>query len=804
MTNNRLLLLMSFILAFTFGNAQDADLAISELGEWISSSDAEFSDEVEMYANHPESLFRREFVAEHRIKKATLLITAAGYYQASLNGERIGDVYLDPAWTDFSKRIYYSEFDLTEKIKKGENCLGVTIGNGFYNPLPMRMWGNLNLRNALTTGLPAFTAKLKLEYKNGKTKEIFTDDNWKFAYGPRLKNNVYLGEWYDARWEKKGWNSTGYNDSDWNTVSVVESPGGSLLPRFFPPIKITEKLSPVKVTRQENGLQMVDMGVNFAGTYKIRLKGKTGDTVSFRFGERIYDDGTLNPMTSVCGQIKREGTGGPGAPDIAWQADTYVFGEDQDIWYSPEFTFHTFRYMEISGLSYPLSVDDLQGLALNTAVEESNRFECSSDLLNKIQEISIRTFKSNLQGVQSDCPARERFGYGGDINAVAESFLYNFDMHTFYRKVILDWVDAMNDSSFVDTAPFVGLKYCGISWESAFLFLQDELLKNYNDTGIVRELYQLDLKWMEKADRLIPGLIVTEGLGDHESLIPVPVQITGTCHYLKAAKVMKEFAGLMNDRINEEKFAKLESAIRNELYENFWRNTDADLTKVNKQTLYAALLVSGVIPENEKQATVDSLVSAVNENGHGHFTTGIFGTYFILEALSQAGLSQMVFDIVNSPEFPGWGYMVENGATTLWETWKESDNVYSNCHPMFGSVSGWFFRWLGGIQQDANSIGYQHLYLVPQTPEGLSFVKTSYRTPYGFVRLEWNRKSNGDVVYKLTVPKGAKAVFKTKVDEHTKITILNGSKVKIPELNLADGFYLQNLDFGEYEIVKSR
>lgn len=784
---------------------QDMHSGLFERSKWISNCDVEWStDDVEMYTNHPAPLFRREFVVDSKLQKATLYITAAGYYQASLNGERIGDIYLDPAWTDFSKRIYFSEFDLTDNIKKGANCLGVTVGNGFYNPLPLRMWGNLNLRESLSTGIPAFTAVLKLEYENGSIKEISTDESWKFTNGPLLKNNVYLGEWYDARLEKEGWKSADYNDSEWNSVCVVESPGGELLSRFFPPIKISEKISPIKISSLENGVLIADMGVNFAGTYKVKLKGKSGDTISIRFGERLYDDGSLSPMTSVCGQIKRKGTGGPGAPDIAWQADTYVFGDDTEIWYSPEFTFHTFRYIEIDGLSYPLSKNDLQGLALNTAVEESNHFECSSDLLNKIQEISIRTFKSNLQSVQSDCPARERFGYGGDINAVAESFIYNFNMHTFYRKAIFDWVDAMNDSSFVDTAPFIGLKYCGISWESAFLFLQDDLLKNYNDTGIVRDMYSLDLKWMEKAARLIPGLIVTEGLGDHESLIPVPVQITGTCHYLKAAKVMKEFAAMMDDRMNEEKFARLEDAIRNELFEKFWKNPDSDLQKVNKQTLYAALLVSGVIPENEKQAVIDLLVAAVNEGENGHFTTGIFGTYFILEALSQVGLTQMVFDIVNSPEFPGWGYMVEQGATTLWETWKESDNVYSNCHPMFGSVSGWFFRWLGGIQQDVNSTGYKHFYITPQTPEGLSFVKTAYKTPYGFIRSDWNIKVNGELVYRIAIPKGTTAVFKTKATKNSEVTVFTDSKGVKDKLNLADGFYVKTLESGEYEIVKSQ
>ena len=214
------------------------------------------------------------------------------------------------------------------------------------------------------------------------------------------------------------------------------------------------------------------MGENFTGLYRILLKGERGDTITMRFGERIYDDGTLNPMTTVAGQIKKSGTGGPGAPDIAWQEDKYIFGNKTEIWYSPLFTFHTYRYMEISGLKNQPNLTDIEGLIINTNVEDAGNFISSSDLVNSIQSAVESTFLANLISVQSDCPAREKFGYGGDLNATSEAFIYNFNMQEFYRKTIYDWVDAINDSCFVDTAPFVGIQYCGLSWESAFLITQ--------------------------------------------------------------------------------------------------------------------------------------------------------------------------------------------------------------------------------------------------------------------------------------------------------------------------------------------
>jgi len=202
----------------------------------------------------------------------------------------------------------------------------------------------------------------------------------------------------------------------------------------------------------------MDMGVNFTGLYRIRLKGQPGDTVVLRFGERLFEDGSLNPLTAVCGQIKRKGMGGAAAPDIAWQTDRYIFGDKTDILYCPSFTFHVYRFMEISGLRYKLEPADMEGIAFHTRVPDDNRFSCSSDLLNAIQQATRRTFLDNLISVQSDCPGREKFGYGGDLNATCEAFMYNFNMQTFYRKTLYDWVDAMMDTCFIDTAPYVGLR----------------------------------------------------------------------------------------------------------------------------------------------------------------------------------------------------------------------------------------------------------------------------------------------------------------------------------------------------------
>lgn len=777
----------------TFDLIEDAD--------WITDGQKLPTNDSLFYQDHPAPIFRKEFEPKGEIKSAILHITAAGYYKATMNGVPIGKNVLDPAWTDYSKRTYYTEYDITSQINQGNNCLGVTVGNGFYNPLPLKKWGSRNLREDLSVGKPTFIAKLLLLYENGETESIVTDHTWKYSYGPIVKNSVYIGTVYDATQKIKGWNEPGFTDSSWAPSIIGKGPGGKLQKAFFPSVQITEELTPTAISTPENGIYIVDMGVNFTGTYKIRLSGKVGDTITFRFGERIYDDGTLNPMTSVIGQIKKKGVGGLGSPEVAWQTDSYIIGEKVPSWFEPQFTYHVYRYMEIKGLDMAPKISDIKGLLMNTNVKDAGDFNSSSDLLNKIEEVAERTFLSNLISVQSDCASREKFGYGGDLNAISESYIVNYDMQDFYRKTIYDWVDAMKDSTFVDTAPFAGIEYCGISWESAFLTTQYYLYLYYNDTDIIRELYALDKKWMEKVATIHPDGIVNNGLSDHESLEPVPVQLTGTAHYLQCAEIMKTFALVMDDKENELKYGKLANHLRKLIKNKFW---DKPITeKINRQTLFSTLLYHNVIPAEELQAAKDSLLKALGNGPSGHFNTGIFGTKYVLEAVSEHISPATVFDVVNSKKYPGWGFMIDNGATTIWETWKESDNVFSNNHPMFGSVSEWLYRWLGGIRPDPKHPGFKKFLLAPSNPNGLDFVNTRYRSPYGTIISNWKREPSGSYRYEMKIPEKSVAKVRLEMVPSQKISISkNGKTLKTGTIkNLGTGKF--ELKEGDYLIVVS-
>lgn len=801
---NRIILFLAILTFFGCKNHQSDSTSgrLTDTGDafWIGDGKEAPAEDSLFYLDDPAPMFRKEFSLNGEIKSAKLLITAAGYYKATINEQRAGNNMLDPAWTEFGKRIYYSEYDIANLLIPGDNCIGVVLGNGFYNPLPMKMWGNKNLRTALNvTGRPVFIGKIVVEYKNGKKSIINSDESWQYEYGPILKNNVYLGEVYDAGKEIKGWDKPGFDASIWKNATIQNGPGGQLQKTFFPPVQITDIISPVDIYSPFDKIYIVDMGVNFAGIQRIKLRGDPGDSIVFRFGERIYEDSTLNTMTAVCGQIKRPGVGGPGAPDTAWQTDTYIIGPSGNGIYSPEFTFHTYRYMEISGIKYKPQISDIEGLALNSNVPQINSFSSSSELINSIQKASERTFLSNLISVQSDCPAREKFGYGGDLNATCEAFIYNFDMQSFYRKTVYDWVDAMNDSIFIDTAPFVDTKYCGLSWESAFIITQYYLYLYYNDIDFIKELYILNKKWMEKAARIHPEGIIDAGLGDHESLEPVPSELVGTCHYLFCARIMRQFANLMNDDIGKEHYGQLAKKLKNIIRKEFWEKPVEG--KINRQTLFSSLLYYGIVSPEETPSAVDSLMKAVAAAPAGHFTTGIFGTKYILEAISKYLSPDKVFEIVNNTKYPGWGHMIEKGATTIWETWKESDNVYSNCHPMFGSVSEWFYRWLGGIRPDPGFPGFTKFHLAPNTPKNLDHVNCTYHTPAGKIVSNWEKESSNRK-YHFEIPAGSTAMVSLPLSSAQKISI---NKVGDPGFQASKIEGLQTGKFelqeGSYEII---
>jgi alpha-L-rhamnosidase len=466
-------------------------------------------------------------------------------------------------------------------------------------------------------------------------------------------------------------------------------------------------------------------------------------------------------MTSVCGQIKGlrpDGTpvGGTGAPEIAAQQDIYVCHggrEEQDV---PSFTFHAFRYVEVTGFPARPRPGAITGLRLHADVETAGRFRCSDPIFNRIQDMTRRTFLSNLFSVQSDCPHRERFGYGGDLAATCEAFLMNFNMASFYAKAVRDWHDAaLPDGMLTDTAPFVGIQYCGVAWAMVHPLLQEQLYRYYGDQRLIEEQYPTSRRWLDLVVSRFPSHIVTEGLSDHEGLEPAPAGPMVTPFYAESAGIVSRLAGILGLEEDEKRYSELSDAVRRAYVDSFLEPGTGTVLP-DTQAGQALALGLDLLPPQEREAALDVLIRKIREEHKVHLTTGIFGTPYLLEVLSDRGHADLVAAVIRQKTFPGWGHMLEKGATTLWERWEFSDTVYSQNHPMFGSVSAWFFRWLAGIQVCSDSIGFDRIRIRPQPVEGVNWVEAEYRSPRGPVRVAW-WKAGREFVLKVGIPPNLRA-----------------------------------------------
>jgi len=715
------------------------------IAEWINDGRKVAGNTEDLYADNPAPLFRRDFNLPKKIKKARLYITGVGYYEAIINGERVGDHHLDPGWTNFSKRVLYSTYNVTGLMKNGGNNMGLMLGNGWYNPLPMKLFGKYNLREHLTIGRPQFIAQLNIEYTDGTTQTIVSNEEWKTHEGPIIRNNIYLGEIYDARKEIDGWDTFGFDDSHWSHAKVSEEKLGKLQAQNQPPVKITGLLSPIELTEPKPETYIFDMGQNFAGWAKLKVEAPAGTRIKLRFGELLYEDGTLNVMTSVAGQIKgknRDGTlrGGAFSPDTAWQSDTYITSGKGIETYTPRFTFHSFRYVEVTGYPGKPPMDAIEGFRLSSDLQKTGSFECSNKLFNDIQKITEWTFLSNVFSVQSDCPHRERFGYGGDIAVTTDAFIYNFDMSVFYAKVVRDFQDAARpNGKLTDTTPFVGIDYCGIGWALAHPLLLLELYRYYGDISLIEEQYTTAREWFELVISE-NDLIITHGLSDHESLAPVPTPEMVTPLYYQSAVMMSELAKIIDRKEDAAKYEDLSERIKTAYLKKFLQKGEGKFAPYTQGSQSFALY-TGLSPENETEKAVSELVNNIEDHG-GHLTTGIFGTKYSLDVLSKYGYAEIASKMVSQKGYPGWDHMLANGATTLWEHWEFSDNTYSHNHPMFGSVSEWFYKWLAGIQADSSAVGFDKITIRPQITSDVNWVKAHYNSVNGKIISEWKRDEN--------------------------------------------------------------
>ena len=677
------------------------------------------------YDEDPAPEFMAEFVLPEGVTEAKVHFACAGFGFFFIHC-----AYMSPddaLWSVYDKTIYSTTtrtLKATPVLNLGTSMNGfelesypatnrvhVWLGNGFYNLPPLRFWGSKCFRESLAHGRPCF--KLSID---GVDKPL----EWKWRETEIIRNSVYLGVEIDgARFNETAYDPFGPSSRPpWKPAAVVKGPKGKIVewPRGNPKMGTFDIHHGEAKWLKEGEVQVVDFGVNASGVPSFTFRDEPrSNRIEIIYGERLNADGTVNPLTQTAGQIKRPGRGGPGAPDLACQRDVYICRGPQTLppgmiisrdlkseIFSPRFTWHVFRYAEIRGakhlVKYPLrQVRSM--LPSYFPPHEAKAFKADNPDLAAIHEICRRTFQANMiGGVQSDCPGRERLGYGGDIVATYEAYMMNWNMREIYLKILRDFADEAEDDGWItETAPYVGIASRGfggrsgpISWSLAVPELMDGILRHYDDKRAL-DFYPVCARYVRLVAEKCPDGLVPSCIGDHEALERAPDGCTATAHWHRFVSLTAKFAGLLGRVDDEKEFAVLAEKIRGAFIATYVKD---GVVANGTQSAQAIGLYLGLVPDNQRESAFARLVAAVEEKGCAP-TTGIFSTRYMLMCLSENGRTDLARRIVLHRGYPGWLHMLERGATTLWETWKESDDVYSNCHPMFGSVDEWILKYGG-------------------------------------------------------------------------------------------------------------
>lgn len=709
-------------------------------GRWVKGEDygkSIFSDAVRGRSEIPHGcLLRKKFIIDKEIARARVYVSGLGYYELYINGDKVGDSVLEPGWTDYKKRTLYSTYDVSRYVKKGKNVVGVILGNGRHI-------------EAYGYGPPKTILQLNIEFTDGASKSIVTDESWKSASGPILSNDIYNGEVYDARLEESGWDSSSYDDSNWDIVRIADEPGGKLVSQAsFPPIKVTKIIQPIEITNPKPEVYVYDFGQNFTGWVRLSVSGPRDTTIKLRYAELLDEDGMLNVV-----------------PNRGAKAtDTYVLkGEGNEV-YEPRFTYHGFRYVEVTGFPGTPILESIEGCVVHSAVEPTGGFICSNPLINHIHKNILWGQLSNLMSIPTDCPQRnERMGWMGDVQLVAEEAIYNFDMAGFYTKWLKDIRDSQaEDGSVPDVVPPYWSFYpADPAWGTACVVIPWYLYQYYGDERILKENYSVMKKWVDFLSSKATDYILSYSkYGDwcppaHIKPVDTPGELTSTWYYYHDTLILSKITHILGKSDEAKKYSQLSSKIKEAFNKKFLKD---DYYATGSQTCNVLPLFLDMVPEDKQKAVLKNLIDDIVVTHGGYLNTGIVGTRYILDVLTKYGRVDIAYKLAVQTTYPGWGYMLREGATTLWERWEYlvDGGMNSHNHIMFGSIDAWFYKVLAGINIDPAGPGFGRITIKPYVVGDLNYVNASVRTMRGMVSSSW-KKSDHSLALNITLPVNTQA-----------------------------------------------
>jgi alpha-L-rhamnosidase len=746
-------------------------LAPSDWGaSWIGTAPSP-SDSI----SSPAPMLRRGFRVGGAIQQARIYATSLGVYELQLNGRRVGDQLFTPGWTSYNKRLQYQTYDVTSLLRAGENVVGAILGDGWYR-------GNLGFdgqRNVYGKRL-ALRLQLEIRYRDGRVERVVSDTQWKTATGPILLSDIYGGETYDARRERTGWSSAGYDDRDWTAVVALDPPSSQLLAPQSPPVRRVRELRPIGISRTGDET-IFDLGQNFTGWVRLKVRGQAGTTVTLRFAEVLNRDGTL-----YTDNLRR-----------ASQTDRYTLKGGAEEIYEPHFTFHGFRYVGVRGLPGTPDTATITGIALSSDLAQTGSFETSDSLLNRLQQNIVWGQRSNFLDVPTDCPQRdERLGWTGDAQVFASTAAFNMDVSGFFAK----WLgDAAADQHPGGSVTWVIPNVLGgdstngagtAGWSDAAVVVPWTMYVAYGDRGLLERQYPSMRAWVEYERRQAgpdfiwqPGWQFGDWLALHSDDPSYPGATTltdfiATAHLAHSADLVARAARALGKTDDAALYEKLFQDVRTAFNREFV--SASGRVGENTQTAYALAIGFNLLPDSLVPAASERLAAAIRYRGM-HLTTGFLGTPQLLPVLSATQHFDVAYALLMQKSYPSWLYPITRGATTMWERWDgiKPDSTFQDAgmnsfnHYAFGAVGSWMYRTIGGIELDPAAPGGKRVRIAPRPGAGLTYARTSLETPYGTVVSSW--KLDGQrFVLDVTVPPNTTAEIKLP-DSSDVVTVGSGT-----------------------------
>lgn len=702
-------------------------------------------------------MLRQEFRAKQKPVRATAYFIGLGSSELLINGEKVGDHVLSPGLTEYGKRLFYVTHDVTRLVEAGENAVGLWLGNGrFFPPRPAA-------EGTPTHGVPRALLQLELEYADGSRQTVVSDASWKVTDdGPITANNEFDGEDYDARKEMPGWARPGFNDTAWETAAVLPTPGGELTAQMMEPIRVTGTVKPVAVTEPQPGMLIYDLGQNLVGWCRIAVRGPAGTRVTLRHAERLKPDGTLYMDNLRSARV----------------TDNFVLKGDGTEIYEPRFTYHGFRYVEVTGLPGRSALRSIEGRVVNDDLPLAGAFECSHTLINQIYQNVVWGVRGNYRSIPTDCPQRdERQGWLGDRSAEALGETYLFQVAPLYSKWLQDMADGQRDNgSISDVCPtYWALFSDNVTWPASSVIIPGTILDQYGDTRLIERHYPTMVKWIDHMSTYVTnGIIARDNYGDwcvppedpqlihsKDPARKTAPAILATTYFHHCLKLMGRYAHRLGKTTDEQRFQQLAATLKTALNRDFYHH-DRGHYDNGSQTSCVLPLAFDMVPDTERVRVFERLVDKIENETKGHIGTGLIGGQWLNQLLTRNGRIDLAYTFATNRTYPSWGYMVEQGATTIWELWNgdtADPAMNSGNHVMLvGDLITWLYQDLAGIKSDPKIPGFKRLVMEPKMPGDLAWVKASHRSPYGLVASEWKR-TGSRLTWAVTIPPNTSALL---------------------------------------------